>query len=142
MASAHDVAAYILDKQPGMTTWKLQKLVYYSQAWHLVWREDPLFREPIEAWAHGPVVRELYDRHKRYYQVARWPWGNAENLSPLERQSIDGVVAFYGDKTGHWLRELTHQERPWIDARAGLAEGERGNREIRRAAMAEYYGSL
>ena len=37
MASVYDVAAYILEKQGAMTTWKLQKLVYYSQAWSLVW---------------------------------------------------------------------------------------------------------
>lgn len=59
MASVYDVATYILEKQGAMTTWKLQKLVYYSQAWSLVWDDDVLFPEEIEAWANGPVVREL-----------------------------------------------------------------------------------
>ena len=36
-----DVAAYILQKTGSMTTMKLQKLVYYSQAWSLVWDEKP-----------------------------------------------------------------------------------------------------
>lgn len=47
----------------------LQKLVYYSQAWHLVWEERRLFEEPIEAWVNGPVVRELYRRHRGLWQV-------------------------------------------------------------------------
>ena len=49
-----DIAAYILCKQGAMTAMKLQKLVYYSQAWSLVWDDKPLFRERIEAWANGP----------------------------------------------------------------------------------------
>ena len=56
MATAHDVAAYILQKKGEMTAMKLQKLVYYSQAWSVVWDERPLFHEKIEAWANGPVV--------------------------------------------------------------------------------------
>ncbi len=38
MANAKDVAQYILEKQGEMTSIKLQKLVYYTQAWSLVWR--------------------------------------------------------------------------------------------------------
>jgi len=41
-----------------------------------------------------------------------------------------------------WLSDLTHQEDPWCNARAGIPDGERGSQEIRHAAMAEYYGSL
>jgi uncharacterized phage-associated protein len=42
---------------------KLQKLVYYAQAWALVWDDEPIFDEEIEAWANGPVVRGLYEAH-------------------------------------------------------------------------------
>jgi len=67
MASAHDVARYILERAGQMSAMKLQKLVYYSQAWHLVWRSRPLFPETVEAWAKGPVVRELYNVHRGYF---------------------------------------------------------------------------
>jgi hypothetical protein len=30
-----------------MSAYKLQKLVYYSQAWHLVWADEPLFAARI-----------------------------------------------------------------------------------------------
>jgi uncharacterized phage-associated protein len=65
MADVFDAAAYILkvcgdcDELP-VTTWKLQKLVYYSQAWSLVWDDEPLFPEEIQAWANGPVCPALY----------------------------------------------------------------------------------
>jgi uncharacterized phage-associated protein len=142
MASAHDVAAYILAKCEPMSTWKLQKLVYYSQAWHLVWEDEALFSEPIEAWANGPVVRALYRVHAGTFRVTSWKHGRRSNLTPAQRESIDAVLRFYGDKSGHWLSELTHQEAPWRKARVGLAPNERGSRRITHGSMVEYYGSL
>jgi uncharacterized phage-associated protein len=47
MTTAYDVAAYILRKKGEMTAMKLEKLVYHSQAWSLVWDEEPLFHERI-----------------------------------------------------------------------------------------------
>ena len=61
---------------------------------------------------------------------------------PVEPSSIDAVLRFYGDKTGAWLGELTHRELPWLEARAGLAPGQRSDREITKEALAEYYGGL
>jgi uncharacterized phage-associated protein len=141
MASAHDVAAYILRKLGPMTAMKLQKLVYYCQAWSLVWDDKPLFQEEVQAWANGPVVRELYDRHKGQYNVLSWD-GDPSLLTRDERETIDGVLAFYGDKTSHWLSDLTHREPPWLEAREGLSPGERGENVISHASMMEYYSSL
>jgi uncharacterized phage-associated protein len=142
MATADDVAAFILRARGPMTAMKLQKLVYYSQAWSLVWDEVKLFPERIEAWAAGPVVPALYDRHRGEYLLDRWPVGNADSLAPAEKATVEAVLKFYGDKSSQWLSDLTHSENPWKDAREGIAPGDRGNREITHAAMAEYYGSL
>lgn len=142
MTTVHNVAAYILQKQGEMTAMKLQKLVYYSQAWSLVWDEEPLFAERVEAWANGPVVPDLYREHKGQFRVGSWPRGNPQALSAVQRETIDSVLGYYGDKASQWLSDLTHREDPWLDARRGLAPGERGSTEISHAAMAEYYGSL
>ncbi len=144
MVTALDVAAYILKKAGSMTAMKLQKLVYYSQAWSLVWDEKPLFKNRIEAWANGPVVRTLYDAHKGMFEVTRKALkvGDPEALSEKQRETVDAVLEFYGDKSSQWLSDLTHSERPWIEARKGLAPGERGSREITLSSMAEYYESL
>jgi uncharacterized phage-associated protein len=142
MANVHDVAAYILEKMGALTAIKLQKLVYYSQAWSLLWDEEPLFPEKIEAWANGPVVPALYNSHRSEFKVSKLPEGNTSNLTQTQRETIDEVIKFYGKHTSQWLSDLTHKEDPWINARQGLAPGERGDKEITHAAMAEYYSSL
>lgn len=142
MTTAHDVAAYILHKRGQMTAMKLQKLAYYSHAWHLVWDETPLFSERIEAWANGPVIRELYNQHRGEFAVSKWPAGDAAKLSTSERTTVDAVIGFYGAMTAHQLSELTHSEPPWQQARQGLPSGSRSSVQITDAAMAEYYDSL
>ncbi|HCU23588.1 MAG TPA: hypothetical protein DF383_01115, partial [Deltaproteobacteria bacterium] len=72
MTSVHDVATYILKKTGPITAMKLQKLVYYSQAWSLVWDEKPLFKEKIEAWTNGPVVPALYRLHRGKFEISSW----------------------------------------------------------------------
>ena len=143
--SVFDVAAYILNKQPKkqpITAWKLQKLVYYCQAWSLVWDEKPLFKEKIVAWANGPVVKELYELHKGMFFVEKLKGGSSERLSPNQKDTIDHVLKAYGNKTAQWLSDLTHLETPWIEAREGLQPGERGKAEIKLSTMYEYYGSI
>lgn len=140
--SAHDVASYIVRKRGPMTAMKLQKLVYYAQAWHLVWERVPLFRETVEAWAQGPVVRELYREHRGRFTIQSWRHGNPERLTRSQAAVVDSVLDYYGDKSADWLSSVTHEERPWKDARRNLSEGAPGQREITHAAMIEYYGGL
>lgn len=140
--TAHDVAAYILQKQGEITAMKLQKLAYYSQAWSLVWDEERLFRDRIEAWANGPVLPSLYKLHKGLFKIKSWPKGDPSKLTRKQRETIDAVLKFYGDRPSQWLSDLTHRERPWLEARQGLLPGDPGTREISHASMAEYYGSL
>jgi uncharacterized phage-associated protein len=140
--SVHDVAAYILGSCGTMPVMKLQKLVYYSQAWSLVWDDQVLFPERIEAWVNGPVVPDLYELHRGCYQVYSWPSGNPDALSLEQRDTVDHVIKFYGHHNSQWLSDLTHSEHPWIAARKGLGPSDRGHSEITQASMAEYYGSL
>lgn len=142
MATVDDVAAYILKRQGLTTTMKLQKLVYYSQAWSLVWDDKPLFRDRIEAWANGPVCPALYRKHRKEFAVRRWLDGDPTNLTDTQRETIDVVLGFYGDKSSQWLSDLTHAEAPWKNARQGMHPGQPSNAIITHAAMAEYYGSL
>ncbi len=142
MASVHDVAAYILRSCGPLDAMKLQKLVYYCQAWSLVWDSRPLFRAKIEAWSLGPVVPRLYRHHRGQFLLRRWESGDARRLSHAERETIDAVLAHYGGKSSQWLSDLTHREPPWRDARKGLSSTDRSTREITLDSMAEYYGSL
>ncbi len=142
MASVFDVSAYILKKHGPMSAMKLQKLVYYSQAWAVVWDEKPIFSEKIRAWANGPVVTELFAEHKGEFYVKAEPRGDHKALTRFEKETVDAVLKHYGDKTAHWLSALSHRETPWISARAGLSDGERGNSEITIGSLADYYGNI
>ncbi len=142
MSTAHDVAKYILEKTGPISAMKFQKLVYYSQAWSLVWDERPMFAEKIQAWANGPVVPSLYEFHRGEFQVASWQRGDVSKLDPDARETIDAVLKHYGSKTAQALSDLTHREDPWRNARKGLPDGERGSVEIKQADMEEFYSSL
>jgi uncharacterized phage-associated protein len=142
-ANVFDTAKFILLEQGPISAMKLQKLVYYSQAWSLVWDGRPLFREKIKAWAMGPVVPALYAAHKGRFTVnAKDIAGDADALDVKAKATVLGVLKFYGDKTAQWLSDLTHAERPWCDARRGIPPGANCNNEITAAALEEYYSSL
>lgn len=142
MASAHDVAKYILEQKGELDTWKLEKLVYYSQAWHLVWDSEPLFEEQIQAWANGPVIPVLFREHRGKFKMKSWPKGRIARLTRSQRESIDVVLKHYGKRSGFALRELTHKEPPWKDARKGVPAGAPSEKQITPGAIVSYYGSL
>ncbi len=145
MNSVFDVARYILNKLEPMSAMKLQKLVYYSQAWSLVWDGEQLFSEKIEAWANGPVVRALYAHHRGQFHVHSRDLiglGDARKIKGDRAETIDAVIKYYGELKPYELSSLTHMESPWKDAREGMDPGGRGRREITITAMAEYYESL
>lgn len=142
MAKVHDVCKYILEKTGPITAMKLQKLLYYCQAWSLVWDENPLFKEKIEAWISGPVIPIIYNKHKGCFKIDRWQWGKTNNLKNHEKETIDAVLDYYGSMTSQQLSDLTHAEDPWKAAREGLSDNERGSHEITPASMMEYYSFI
>lgn len=144
MANVYDVTQYILRSTGKITAMKLQKLVYYSQAWHATWTGHPLYAEQTEAWANGPVVRELFNYHKGLYAVTpeTFPLGNADQLTDDEADSVDRVVAQYGKLSALQLSMVSHAEGPWQDARDGVAGGDSSTNVIPVDAMRVYYQSM
>jgi uncharacterized phage-associated protein len=141
--AAIDVADYILSRLGSMSAMKLQKLVYYSQAWALAWTEEPLFPEDFQAWANGPVLRELYDRHRGQFRLEPGFFGgNPASLTDDQKEVIDKVLAYYGQRDPQWLSNLSHIEEPWKTARAEYPDGERCENVISKESMMEYYSSL
>lgn len=125
-ASVHDVAAYLLQYfNHPITTMKLQKLAFFSQGWSLGLIDEPLFPEKFQAWRHGPVCYELYNRHRGQYFISDWE-GNPDNLDEYQKRLIDGVLQNYGALSGSDLSELTHEQgTPWARTRSdkGLRDG-------------------
>lgn len=144
MATVFDVAKYILKKTGTITTMKLQKLVYYCQAWSLGWDEVPLFNEEFEAWANGPVSPDLFAKHRGRFVVGSSFLSDIPDydFNPEAIETMDSVLQFYGDKEPQWLSELTHKEAPWKEARAGTPIGAFCNNVITKDSMQQYYGGL
>ncbi len=144
MASVFDVAKYVLKKLGSITTMKLEKEVYYCQAWALAWDEKPLFDEDFQAWANGPVCPELFQKHKGQFVVNEDLFQELEDyhFEKDEIETMDAVLDYYGDKEPQWLSELTHKELPWKEARAGFALGEPCSNVISKESMQQYYGGL
>lgn len=146
MAQILDVAKYITESMGEISAMKLQKLMYYSQAWHMTWEDDQLFEEDFEAWANGPVLPSLYQLHKGMFKVSSkstlFSNADAKKITEEEKSSIDEVLKYYGKKTAQWLSSLTHQEDPWLKARGECAPGERCSNIISKASIHEYYSAL
>lgn len=143
MATAVDVAAHVLSQLKTVSTMKLQKLVFYSQALSLVEASAPLFPERIEAWRNGPVVPNLFRLHSGQFVISAGffdEYGPAL-LTASEAEFVTRAVSCFRAFNGQRLSELTHSERPWIDARAGLSPMEPGQAEITQAAIQRFYGS-
>ena len=144
MASVLNVAQYVLNKVGDMTTLKLQKLVYYCQAWSLAWDGKPLFDEEFEAWANGPVCPELFKKHKGKFVIEKnfLDEYKYDKFTGEEKETMNVVLKDLGGKSPQWLRDLTHLERPWKEARKGYAPGEICNNIIDKEVMQDYYGGL
>lgn len=140
MVTVFDVAAYLLERRTPLSAMQLQKLVYYGQAWHLAWYGEPLFRESLRAWDGGPVCGELFNEHRGQRVVHGLSHGDSTRLEGRARQTLEAVLGFYGDFPGDWLSELSHRERPWLDARA--AAGAERSPLITHEAMRACYGSV
>lgn len=148
----HDACDYIVTKVceggESLNALKLQKLMYYVQAWHLAFYKRPLFDGKFQAWIHGPVSRELYDRFavsKSLYSDVRPEDRRAEfdldSLDPTEKDHIDNVLEVYAKFTGTQLEEMTHLEEPWREARKGIRPSERCEKEISEEMMTRFYAA-
>jgi len=146
MASVFDVAEYVLSKLGKTPTMKLQKLVYYCQAWSLAWDGLPLFDDEFEAWANGPVNPKLFAAHKGVFSVepGHFEAFTIPDIVFTEKniETMDIVIRDYGDKEPWWLSELTHMEAPWRAARCGVRMGEPSKNLISKESMQSYYEGL
>jgi uncharacterized phage-associated protein len=132
--SAHDVADELRRRLPGLGVVKLHKLLYYAQGWHLTWIGKPLFREPIKAWANGPVVAQLWadEKHDRGRP-------QPEELSENDAAVLDFIVERYGSFTGKDLIRLTHAEDPWRSVSERDDPGAMSDPEISHEALLSWF---
>lgn len=135
----------IVDREAGdsITHLKLQKLVYYAEAWTNTILNRQLFNEDFQAWAHGPVVRSLYDRFNSFgWEALPLPENEAVEFEPEVAALLNDIWSIYGQHSAKYLEGLTHSEEPWIVTRGDLAPEERSENIIPKTSMREYYSQL
>jgi uncharacterized phage-associated protein len=146
----NDACDYIIVKLKAagesLNVLKLQKLLYYSQAWHLALHGDRLFDGRFQAWVHGPVSRQIYDRfavskslHSEVSESDVAPDFDMGQISNEHRSHLDDVLGAYAKYRGSQLEEMTHDESPWVEARKGYRPSERCEREMSEETMRRYY---
>ncbi|HYT41450.1 MAG TPA: type II toxin-antitoxin system antitoxin SocA domain-containing protein [Methylomirabilota bacterium] len=151
MITANTVADYFLavanECEELITNLKLNKLVYYTQAWHLALFKEPMFEDKTEAWVHGPVLPVVYDtyKHFKWTPIIRHDLNLEEikqQFSTEQQELLDDIVEIYLPKTAYELEQLTRDEDPWIFARAGLAPYEASHQVIAHDAMQKFFAEL
>ncbi|MEY9752610.1 Panacea domain-containing protein [Bradyrhizobium yuanmingense] len=127
---------------------KLHKLLYYCQAWNLAFGRGRLFDASFQAWVHGPVSRDIYDRYvstKAMYSNVTpadvRPNFDPQSLEQNDRALIDSILEVYAPLSGDQLEEMTHKEDPWIKARAGVSPSARSENMISDVVMRDYYAA-
>ena len=125
-----------------ITNLKLQKLVYYAQAWSLALRDRTLFEDDFEAWVHGPVTRQLWDE----YKTLRWQPIVKDVPNITFDQDVENflkeVVQVYFACDAYELERMTHEEAPWREARGNLPPDAPCSNVISKDRMASFYKEL
>lgn len=145
---------YVLKEHGSMSHLKLQKLLYYIQAYHLAYFDSPIFKEKFQAWAHGPVMRRLFDEvkdlsilHNEIYYVYKEGEDDPtqifnSTLTEEQKELVNEVLISFSEMSGMELENLTHSEPPWQNARLGYSPGDKCSIEINEQVMKNYYAGL
>jgi len=147
--NSQDLANYILATTGTMNHLKLQKLIYYVEAYHLAYFEESLIDDDFEAWLHGPVSRKIWDYYKDRANIYDHlsVVGDPETVKKVflrtitedQEELINEVLAEYGKESAYGLECMTHEEPPWQKAREGYSPDSKCEEIIQKSLMKKYY---
>ena len=142
------LADYILQEYSPISHLKLQKLLFYCEAYHLAYFESELLNQQFEAWVHGPVCRDVFNNLKDKSLIyADISFDNCYNpkhkleglLTTNQMEVVNDVLEELSEWTALELENATHSETPWINARKGHAASERCVAQISKDEMRSFY---
>jgi len=153
MIDSNHLVNYILIKGGAMSHLKIQKILFYIQAFHLAYFDEAIIEDKFEAWVHGPVSRKVYDSAKDLsilHSEIQFVLDEGEEnpidiitntLTETQIALINDVIEELKDLSGLQLENMTHSELPWINARKGYDVGERCNVVIKNEIIKDFYKS-
>ena len=140
---------YILKHYGPMSHLKLQKLIFYCDAYCLAYFDKELVTDQFEAWVHGPVSRKVYNSLKDksiLYSDLIYSKKEGEDVDvefgKLTQDQQDLILSVLGDLskwTGIELEAATHKEKPWLEARKGYSEADKSNELISKDTTRLFY---
>jgi uncharacterized phage-associated protein len=132
-----------------LTQIEVQKLLFFSEGWHLAIVGKPLFDEEFQAWANGPVIPSIYDRLKRYssHTIPR------SEIKSLDFLALGGLLLDLSLRVFETYKEndpgamvgLTHLPgTPWIQVRQehGLPKGAPSNEVVPKDTMKVWFSDV
>lgn len=139
MLSVESLANVILNNCSSVSNKKIQKLSYYVYAWHLAIYKTRIADMQFEAWEHGPVCRQLYNRYKCYGWNVIPEYQGFVLACDRDIQFIQSVLKVYGNYTADELEKISHDEAPWLEAREGCEYDEASDAIILDSTMERFY---
>jgi uncharacterized phage-associated protein len=144
--SYKDIANYFIwlaaQTDVKINIYKLQKLVYYVQAWHLGIYSTPLFDADFQAWIHGPVIPDLLEKYQSQFS---WEPISEKVEQPKLPEQIGEFLAEvaeayfkFDDET---LERMICSEMPWLEARGNIPRDESCHTIISQESMKKYYSA-
>jgi len=139
-----EVISYLLFKCEDITPLALQKALYYVQGFYYAFMNTFLFEDDCEAWVHGPVFRDIYNRYSGYHfdPIGEEKEYNVSVFTDAEKAIIDSVVQYFCCYSGKMLEYFTHSEMPWLKTRGNLPFEAHSNRIISKELIAEYFTAV
>lgn len=135
------MAQYLLINLEDTTNMAINKLLHFAQVVNYMVYGNPLFRDESQAWIYGPVYVNIYQKYKRYQKDVILPIVKNDNLLDLnqqEREVLDKIILYFGCYSAITLRNMTHVENIWIDARKGLGKKESSEEPIKLKDVEQY----
>lgn len=135
------IIQYLLYKCEDITPLALQKVLYYVQGFHYAFEGEFIFDKDCEAWLHGPVYREIYNRYSayRFDPIEKVEDFDISLLTTVEKTILDSIVKNFCCYSGKTLEAFTHQEEPWLKTREGLSAEAHSDRIIDRGLIGNYF---
>jgi uncharacterized phage-associated protein len=143
-AKIDSIIRYLLYKCEEITPLALQKILYYVQGFYYAFEGQFLFDEDCEAWAHGPVYRDTYDKYSEYCYspIEKLEVFDESVLTATEKTILDSVIKNFCCYSGKTLERFTHLEEPWRKTRGSLIMNAPSRRVIPKELIGEYFKAV
>lgn len=136
------ISEYIITIGKEITPLSLQKILYYAQGFYKAFFGKFLFEDDCQAWVHGPVYVNIYEKYKEFKSAnisIDTDYEVEDIIVDEKREILDVIIKYFGYYNGKALEKMSHYETPWINARKGLLPTENSNNIINKKDIKEYF---